>query len=39
VRHRDTAYDALLMAGLDRGGAREHVRDDVAAILDAWRTP
>jgi hypothetical protein len=38
VRHRDTVYDALLMAGLDRREARERVRDDVAGILDTWRT-
>ncbi len=38
VRHRDTAYDAVLMAGLDRREAREQVRDDVAGILHTWRT-
>ena len=38
VRHRDTRYDELLMAGLGRDEARERVRDDVARLLDAWRT-
>lgn len=38
VRHRDTNYDELLMTGLDRGEAREQVRDEVARIVDAWRT-
>jgi hypothetical protein len=38
VRHRDTNYDELLMAGLDRGEAREHVRSEVARVIDAWRT-
>jgi len=38
VRHRDTPYDGLLMSGVDRGDARELVRDAVNSILDAWRT-
>jgi hypothetical protein len=37
VRHRDTAYDELLMAGIDRADARERVRGDVARVLDGWR--
>jgi hypothetical protein len=37
VRHEDTAYDELLMAGLDRADARERVRDEVARVLEAWR--
>jgi hypothetical protein len=37
VRHEDTAYDELLMSGMDRGQARDRVRDDVERILDAWR--
>lgn len=37
VRHRDTSYDSLLMAGLDRSAAREEVRDEVRRILDSWR--
>jgi hypothetical protein len=38
IRHRDTTYDELLMAGMDRNDARELVRDKVAQVLDAWRT-
>ncbi len=38
VRHRDTRYDELLMSGLDRPAARAQVREDVASILEAWRT-
>lgn len=37
VRHRDTAYDELLMAGIDRTDARERVRDQVDRTLDRWR--
>jgi hypothetical protein len=37
VRHRDTVYDELLMAGVDRADARERVRGDVARVLDRWR--
>jgi hypothetical protein len=37
VRHHDTGYDELLMSGLDRTLARDHVRDQVNAVLDAWR--
>jgi hypothetical protein len=39
VRHRDTLYDDLLMSGMNRSDAREHVRGDVARIMDAWRIP
>jgi hypothetical protein len=37
VRHQDTAYDDLLMSGIDREEARELVRDSVNSILDEWR--
>jgi hypothetical protein len=37
VRHHDTAYDALLMADIDRTDARARVKDDVDRILDRWR--
>jgi hypothetical protein len=37
VRHRDTSYDDLLMAGTDRSDAREHVRDQVDNTIQAWR--
>lgn len=39
VRHLDTGYDDLLMAGIDRADARERVRDDVERVLDEWRQP
>jgi hypothetical protein len=39
VRHEDTAYDELLMSGIDRAEARHRVRDDVTRVLDAWRQP
>jgi hypothetical protein len=37
VRHVDTGYDGLLMAGLGRAEARERVRPDVEQVLDRWR--
>lgn len=37
VRHEETDYDALLMAGFDRATARARVRDDVECVLDRWR--
>ncbi len=37
VRHQDTGYDDLLMSGLDRTLARDHVRDQVKTVLDEWR--
>jgi hypothetical protein len=37
VRHQDTGYDGLLMAGFERGEARTQVRDQVARVLDSWR--
>lgn len=37
VRHRDTTYDELLMAGVERSDARERVAGDVARIIAAWR--
>ncbi len=39
VRHVDTPYDDLLMAGVDRADARERVRDDVDRVLEIWRHP
>ena len=39
VRHEDTEYDRLLMAGLGRPAAREQVRADIDRVLDAWREP
>jgi hypothetical protein len=39
VRHQDTDYDSLLMAGLPRDIARERVRPAIDRVLAAWRTP
>lgn len=36
VRHEDTAYDELLMSGLDRAEARERVRPEVDRVLEEW---
>lgn len=37
VRHEDTAYDELLMAGMPREQARERIRDDIDRVLERWR--
>ena len=37
VRHIDTDYDDLLMAGVDRDDARHRVRDRVDEVLGIWR--
>lgn len=37
IRHQDTDYDALLMAGVPREQAREQVREKVGEVLDHWR--
>ena len=39
VRHRDTDYDELLMAGIDRSEARWRVTADVDRILATWQQP
>ena len=39
VRHQDTDYDALLMAGLPRDRARERVQPVIDRVLRAWRNP
>jgi hypothetical protein len=38
VRHRDTAYDQLLMSGVERAEARTRVRADVERVLDEGRS-
>lgn len=38
VRHRDTTYDELLMAGMDRNDARQLVRGKAEQVIDGWRT-
>jgi len=39
VRHGDTDYDDLLMAGVERAEARDRVRADLEQVLESWRTP
>ena len=39
VRHGDTEYDDLLMAGLERADARDRVRAAVDQVLELWRAP
>jgi len=38
VRHLDTRYDSLLMAGLPRDVARDRVRPAIDDVLAAWRS-
>ena len=37
VRHEDTPYDDLLMAGIPREQARDRVRDAVERVMTRWR--
>jgi hypothetical protein len=37
VRHEDTTYDELLMAGVPRELAREQIRTDIDQVLERWR--
>lgn len=37
VRHEDTPYDELLMAGFDRQLARSRVQSEIEGVLSAWR--
>jgi hypothetical protein len=37
IRHEDTPYDSLLMAGVPRDQAREQIRTGIDRVLDAWR--
>jgi hypothetical protein len=39
VRHEDTAYDELLMAGVPREEARERIRTDIDQVVERWRRP
>lgn len=39
IRHMDTNYEDLLMAGLPRLEARQHVRGEVDRLLDDWQRP
>lgn len=38
VRHEDTPYDALLMAGVPRQRAREQVAETIERVLEVWHT-
>lgn len=37
IRHEDTGYDELLMAGVPRAEARARIREDVDGVLASWR--
>jgi hypothetical protein len=37
IRHEDTPYDELLMAGVPRPQAREQIRAALDEVLDRWR--
>jgi hypothetical protein len=37
VRHEDTRYDELLMAGVPRQEARDRVRPGIDDVLDGWQ--
>jgi len=39
VRHLDTSYDDLLMAGVPRTDAREQVGPEIDRVLAAWQNP
>jgi hypothetical protein len=39
VRHQDTNYDSLLMAGMPRDSARRRVQHVIDKVLEAWRNP
>ncbi|GLW91500.1 DUF2293 domain-containing protein [Actinokineospora globicatena] len=37
IRHEETDYDAMLMAGVPRATARERIREDIDRVLNLWR--
>jgi hypothetical protein len=39
IRHLDTAYDELVMAGVPRANARDRIRPDLERVLDRWTRP
>jgi hypothetical protein len=39
VRHEDTRYDELLMAGVPRSEARDRVRQRIDDVLGRWQAP
>ncbi|WP_410602234.1 DUF2293 domain-containing protein [Amycolatopsis sp. lyj-90] len=38
IRHLDTDYDDLLMAGVERQAARDRIHSTIEAVLDRWRS-
>ncbi|WP_410654512.1 DUF2293 domain-containing protein [Amycolatopsis sp. lyj-112] len=38
IRHLDTDYDDLLMAGVERQAARDRIHSAIEAVLDRWRS-
>ncbi|MFC9252285.1 DUF2293 domain-containing protein [Amycolatopsis thailandensis] len=38
IRHLDTDYDDLLMAGVERQAARDRIHPAIEAVLDRWRS-
>ncbi|ANN16452.1 hypothetical protein SD37_12855 [Amycolatopsis orientalis] len=38
IRHLDTDYDDLLMAGVERQAARDRIRSTIDAVLERWRS-
>ncbi|MBB5856688.1 DUF2293 domain-containing protein [Amycolatopsis umgeniensis] len=38
IRHLDTEYDDLLMAGVERQAARDRIHATIEAVLDRWRS-
>ncbi|MGH2844203.1 MAG: DUF2293 domain-containing protein [Solirubrobacteraceae bacterium] len=38
VRHQDTGYDELLMSGMESDVARARAQDQVACVLEQWRS-
>ncbi|EME54243.1 DUF2293 domain-containing protein [Amycolatopsis decaplanina] len=38
IRHLDTEYDDLLMAGVERQAARDRIRTTIDAVLERWRS-
>jgi hypothetical protein len=37
IRHLDTDYDDLLMAGMERQAARDRIHSAIDAVLERWR--
>ena len=37
IRHENTPYDELLMAGVPRSAARDRIREQLDQVLESWR--